>query len=333
MEKELELLKKEFENDIKNVTGEKELADVYIKYLGRKGKINKLLSDLAKLSPQEKRQLGPRANDFKKYINNSIENTKINLGNKKTEAMDLTLPGGKPPIGHLHPITQTIQEIEGIFSHLGFYRRRYLEVETDFYAFEALNMPKEHPARDEWETFFIDGKNNTVLTPHTSSGQIREMQNNKPPIRMLNIAKCYRRQEDISHTQMFHQFEGLVVDKNISIEHLIGTLDFFFRNFFGKDRKSRLRPYHFQFTEPSFEVDINCSVCLGKGCSVCKEGWLELGGAGMVHPKVLSICGINPSEFNGFAFGWGVERVTMMKYNINDCREMYRNDLRFLKQF
>ena len=202
-------------------------------------------------------------------------------------------------------------------------------------------MPKDHPARDVWETFFVDSKKDKkygqmVLTPHTSSGQIREMERIKnPPIRMINIAKCFRRELDASHTPMFHQFEGLVIDKDISIAHLKGTLDYFAKNYFGPERKTRLRPFHFQFTEPSFEVDISCGICKAKGCKVCKEGWLELGGAGMVYPSVLKNGGIDPQKYTGFAFGWGVERVVMMKpgLNIPDLRLLYSSDLRFLRQF
>lgn len=210
-----------------------------------------------------------------------------------------------------------------------------------------MNFPDNHPARDDWETFFIKQnpdpkKGPVVLTPHTSSGQIREMErivkeqkNNDITIRMLNIAKCYRRQSDVSHTQMFHQFEGLVVGRDISIKHLKGTLDYFVKSYFGEKRTARIRPYHFQFTEPSFEVDVTCGVCLGKGCKLCKEGWLEMGGAGMVHPNVLTNSGIDPKKYTGFAFGWGVERVLMMKegIEIDDLRLLYSNDLDFLKQF
>ena len=218
---------------------------------------------------------------------------------------------------------------------------RYPEVEWDLYAFEGLNMPKDHPARDEWETFFVESPENAkfgkiVLTPHTSNGQVREMKRVKnPPIRMINIGKCYRRQSDVSHVPMFHQFEGLVVDENISIVNLKGTLDYFAKTFFGEGRVTRLRPYHFQFTEPSFEVDISCGICKGVGCKLCKSGWHELGGAGMVHPNVLKAGGIDAKKYSGFAFGWGVERTYMMKGGIRipDIRLLYSADLRFLTQF
>jgi phenylalanyl-tRNA synthetase alpha chain len=281
---------------------------------------------------EDKQRMGSYINDLKKHLEEGIKEARTRLESPTDIGFDLTIPAISPDTGHINIITKTIDDISEIFKYLGYFRKRYPEVDSDYYAFEALNMPKDHPARDDWETFSIEGENNLVLTPHTSNSQIREMQSEKPPIKMLNIAKCYRRQEDVSHTQMFHQFEGVLIDKNISISNLIGTLDFFVINYFGNNRKTRLRPYHFQFTEPSFEVDINCSVCLGSGCNICKGGWLELGGSGMIHPQVLKNGGIE-TRYNGFAFGWGVERIAMMKHNIPDCRMFYKNDLRFLQQF
>jgi phenylalanyl-tRNA synthetase alpha chain len=249
------------------------------------------------------------------------------------------MPSKLPKLGKLHMVTHAINEIAEVFEKIGFTRMKYPEVEFDYFAFGALNFPENHPARDDWETFFVDQPESKkygpmLLTPHTSSGQIREMLSNKPPIRMINIAKCYRRQIDVSHYPMFHQFEGLVVDKDISITHLRGTIDHFAKSFFGPERVTRLRPYHFQFTEPSFEVDISCNVCNGKGCKLCKEGWLEIGGAGMVHPNVLSNCGLDPKVYSGFAFGWGVERTYMMKSGLSvpDIRLLYSSDLRVLSQ-
>jgi phenylalanyl-tRNA synthetase alpha chain len=239
----------------------------------------------------------------------------------------------------LHLVTQTIAEITDIFKRIGFARLRYPEVETDYYAFGALNFPQGHPARDEWETFFIDdeakGLDRRLLTPHATSGQVRELQKGVLPVRMINISKTYRRQSDASHTQMFHQFDGVYVDENVSIQHLKGVMDYFVKSFFGSNREIRLRPYDFNFTEPSFEIDINCAICLGESCKVCKEGWVELGGSGMIHPNVLKEAKIDEKKYNGFAFGWGVERVALMREGIAipDLREMYRNDLRFLQQF
>ncbi len=324
---------------------EKELEEIKLQFLGRSGKLTLALKEITKVPREKRAAVGMLANDIKNTIEETIRNHESRIMNQesqaRTEKIDITAPGKKPPIGHLHLITQAVEEISEIFKHIGFTRVRYPEVEWDWYAFEALNFPQNHPARDDWETFFIKQepdpkKGPIILTPHTSSGQIREMERKKnPPIRMLNIAKCYRRQSDVSHSPMFHQFEGLVVDKDISITHLKGTLDYFVKSYFGEDRKSRIRPYHFQFTEPSFEVDVSCGVCKGVGCRLCKEGWLELGGSGMVHPNVLKAGGIDPKEYRGFAFGWGVERVLMMKegIRIDDLRLLYSSNLNFLEQF
>ena len=251
------------------------------------------------------------------------------------------MPGIRPPEGHLHIVTQAIEEITRIFERISFIRVRHPEVDWDWYAFGALNMPANHPARDEWETFFLETRDKKqatrkmVLTPHTSNGQVREMEKKKLPIRMINIAKCYRRQIDVSHTPMFHQFEGLYIDRNVSIGHLKGVLDYFVKQFFGPERKARIRPFHFQFTEPSFEVDFTCTSCNGRGCRFCKSGWVEVGGAGMVHPNVLRAGGIDPKIYSGFAFGWGVERVLRLKpgLNIDDIRLLYSTNQEFLNQF
>ncbi|MDQ3018717.1 MAG: phenylalanine--tRNA ligase subunit alpha [bacterium] len=319
-----------------------------IEYLGKNGELTKLIKNIGTLSPDDRKQAGLIINETKQTIQNLLNEQKEKLAaSREKEYFDATIPGIKPEIGHFHLLTQSINQIETIFTKLGFARRRYPEVDWDWYSFGSLNFPKNHPAWDTLETYFVDAPENKklgemVLTPHTSNGQVREMEAlGKPPIRMINIGKTYRRQSDISHSPMFHQFEGLVVDKNISITHLKGTLDYFAREFFlpaqagGTNRKTRLRPYNFRFTEPSFEVDITCGVCDGRGCRICKAGWLELGGAGMVHPNVLRAGGIDPQEYSGFAFGWGVERVTMMKDGINipDLRLLYSADLNYLKQF
>jgi phenylalanyl-tRNA synthetase alpha chain len=316
-------------------TGKTELT-----LLGKRGKLNATFQEVLKSGKYENSRVGKSFNLLKDIIIRAFEEKKHETSNKE-ETIDVTLPGIKPPQGHIHPVTSAIEEISSIFEKIGFTRVRYPEVEWDWYAFESLNMLPGHPARDEWETFFVEGSKSQkygemVLTPHTSNGQVREMERLKnPPIRMINIAKCYRRQSDVSHTPMFHQFEGLVVDKNITITHLKGTIDYFVRQFFGPNRRSRIRPFHFQFTEPSFEVDVTCDICLGKGCKLCKEGWLELGGAGMVHPAVLKNGGVDSNIYTGFAFGWGVERVYMMKagVKIDDLRLLYCNDIRFLNQF
>ncbi len=320
-----------------------ELEEIRIQFLGKNGELTLLFKEVTKLSAEEKPEAGKVANEVKRIIENTIKQKSDELtkkGKSKHQSLDVTEPGIKPPLGHLHLVTQAIREITTIFGHIGFTRERYPEVEWDWYAFTSLNFPDDHPARDDWETFFIKQQPDSkmgpvVLTPHTSSGQVREMQKKQLPIKMLNIAKCYRRQSDVSHTQMFHQFEGVVIGQDISITHLKGTLDYFVKSYFGKDRIARIRPYHFQFTEPSFEVDISCGICFGKGCKLCKEGWLEMGGAGMVHPNVLKFGGIDPQKYTGFAFGWGVERILMMKegIQIDDLRILYGNDLDFLKQF
>jgi len=321
------------------------LEETKLQFLGRSGKLTLAMKEITKVSVEKRKEFGLLANEVKQTIENALETQKSKLKTQKlervVEKIDVTNPGVKPLLGHLHLVTQAIEEITSIFEKIGFEKLRYPEVEWDWYAFEALNFPANHPARDDWETFFIKGepdpkKGPMLLTPHTSSGQIREMERKqKPPIRMLNIAKCYRRQSDVSHVPMFHQFEGLVVDENISIVHLKGTLDYFVKSFFGLNRKSRIRPYHFQFTEPSFEVDVSCGICLGKGCKLCKAGWLEMGGAGMVHPNVLKAGGVNPNKYTGFAFGWGVERVLLMRegLRIDDLRTLYSNNLEFLQQF
>jgi phenylalanyl-tRNA synthetase alpha chain len=318
-----------------------ELEQIRIDLFGRSGKITSLLKRITEVPGENRQQVGILINDTKRTLESLIAEQKNSFKENAREWFDPTVPGIKPKIGHLHLVTQAITEISRVFEGIGFERVRYPEVEWDWFSFEALNFPENHPARDDWETFFVDAPPSPkygpmILTPHTSSGQIREMIKVKtPPIRMINIAKCYRRQSDISHVPMFHQFEGLVVDENISIVNLKGTLDYFAKSFFGPERKTRLRPYHFQFTEPSFEIDISCGICNGKGCKMCKAGWLELGGSGMVHPNVLKACGINPSKYSGFAFGWGVERTYMMKGGINipDVRLLYSPDLRFLTQF
>lgn len=322
----------------------KSLEETKLQFLGKSGKLTLTIKDITKIPTEKRPAIGVLANEVKKTIEEAIEQQQKILQQKKKntllEKIDVTNPGIKPKLGHLHLVTEAIEEISDIFSKIGFSRVRYPEIDWDYYAFSALNFPKNHPARDDWETFFIKGNESEkygkqVLSPHTSTGQVREMEKEKLPIKMLNIAKCYRRQSDVSHTPMFHQFEGLVIDKDISITHLKGTLDYFVKSYFGSKRKSRIRPYHFQFTEPSFEVDVSCGVCLGKGCKLCKEGWLELGGAGMVHPNVLKNGGIDSKKYTGFAFGWGIERVLMMRegLELDDIRLLYSNKIEFLEQF
>lgn len=316
-----------------------ELEQIRIDFFGKSGKFTTLSKEIKNISVEEKKQFGITLNEVKNTLEVLLASKKNELNNSARVWFDPTMPAKKPKLGKEHMVTTAINEIAEVFEKIGFTRMKYPEVEYDYFAFGALNFPENHPARDDWETFFVDSPNSDkygpmLLTPHTSSGQIREMLVNKPPIRMINIAKCYRRQSDVSHVAMFHQFEGLVVDKNINITNLKGTLDHFAKTFFGPTRATRLRPYHFQFTEPSFEVDISCNVCSGAGCKLCKEGWLEIGGAGMVHPNVLKNCGVDPKTYSGFAFGWGVERTFMMKsgLSIPDIRLLYSSDLRVLLQ-
>lgn len=314
--------------------------------LGRKGSFTLLARQIGNVSASERPALGQLINATKQELEKAFEDAKETFAARTVVSgapLDVTLPGIRPQQGHLHIVTRAIEEIEKIFIPLGFSRMSYPEVEWDHYAFELLNMPKDHPARDEWETFFISEKEvgkygRVVLTPHTSSGQVREMEKRRKRgegVRMVNIAKCYRRQIDISHLPMFHQFEGLAVDTNVTMRQLIGTIQHFVSHFFGKGRKARLRPYHFRFTEPSFEIDVTCGICLGKSCAYCKDGWSEIGGAGMVHPNVLTAGGYDPAKYTGFAFGFGVERSYMMRNNLNigDLRLLYGNDIRFLEQF
>ncbi len=326
---------------ISSARSTEELEQLRIVYLGRNGKFNLLIKKINELEIDKRKQFGETLNESKKTIEGEIDYRKKDLNTSGSEWFDPTIPGKIPNLGHTHLITQAIDEITEVFEKIGFTRVRYPEVEWDYFSFESLNFDKMHPARDDWETFWVDVPENKklgpmLLTPHTSSGQVREMLRVKnPPIRMLNIAKCYRRQSDASHYPMFHQFEGLVIDKGMSIANLKGTLDYFAKKFFGPKREIRLRPYNFPFTEPSFEIDITCDICDGKGCKVCKSGWLELAGAGMVHPNVLAHGGIDPNIYNGFAFGSGVERVLMMKsgLKIPDLRILYSTDLRYLEQF
>lgn len=333
---------------ISDAASQAELKRIRVTFLGRKGKINAFLKNLKAMPPESRKRLGVLLNETKSTVKETLEDRGDRLAAKPSDDwLDVTLPSAKQSLGHKHPVSQAIEEIVSIFEKIGFTRVRYPEVEWDWYAFEALNMPKGHPARDEWETFFIEAPAHQklgamILTPHTSNGQVREMQRlQSPPIRMLNVAKCFRRQQDVTHTPMFHQFEGLVVDRGIGIQHLKGTIDHFAREFYGEGVKSRLRPSHFQFTEPSFEVDFTCQICEGKGeiggqtCRFCKSGWHEVAGAGMVHPSVLQAGGIDPNAYTGFAFGMGIERAYTLKpgLKIDDIRLMYQNNLRFLEQF
>lgn len=345
LSKVIEEIKRQFAQDIGRVTNLADVQKIKNKYIGPEGELKRVFRDFRDLTDQEKQLFGQKINELKNEVHKKVFNLRGQYSpqNKETDIDRFikTLPGINPGIGHTHIITQAIQEIVGVFKPLGFNRARHPEIEWEYFAFEALNIPGTHPARDDWETFFINAPadkrfGRMVITPHTSSGQVREMLAGKLPIKMLNISRCGRRQIDVNHVPTFYQFEGLAIDKGVNIAHLKGVLDFFAKNFFGPDRKTRLRPYNFRFTEPSFEVDINCGLCKGRGCRFCKQsGWVELGGAGMVHPEVLKYGKVDPKKYSGFAFGWGVERTYMMKTgaNIDDIRYLFENDLRFLEQF
>ena len=341
---EIDQIRKSFAEEVKKIESFSSVEKIKIKYSGKKGLLAELFSGIATIPVEKRKEFGAKVNGLKKEIEEEIKNLEDKYKNQKSgkseEKLLNTLPGIKPEVGHINIITQAINEIVEIFKPLGFSRVRYPEVEWEYFAFEALNIAKTHPARDEWETFFMDVEEDKkygrmVITPHTSSGQVREMLKGNMPIKMLNVSRCGRRQIDINHIPTFFQFEGLVVDKGINISHLKGVLTYFAKNFFGEDRQIRIRPYDFRFTEPSFEVDVNCGLCHGKGCRFCKEGWVELGGSGMVHPNVLKAGGIDPKKYSGFAFGWGVERTYMMKSGtkIDDIRYLFNNDLEFLEQF
>lgn len=341
------ILQKEAQKKIEECTSLSDLEQLHTVYLGKNGEINKLLQNIKDLSLEEKKTAGKQINELKQSLTRFLIEKKSVLTEKQSNdtKIDVTLPGTQFPRGTVHPITIAISEISAIFEKIGFIRMSYPEVDYEYFAFEALNMPATHAARDDFETTFLSTPENKkfgrmVLTPHTSNGQVREMLRVKnPPIRMINIGKCYRPNWDPTHTPMFHQFEGLCVDKDITIAHLKGALDYFVKEYFGADTKIRLRPHHFQFTEPSFEVDITCTACKGTAvvngnkCKICKSGWLELGGTGMTHPNVLSAGKIDPKIYSGWAFGFGIERVIMMKYGIDDIRNYYSGDLRFLQLF
>ncbi|MBP6882509.1 MAG: phenylalanine--tRNA ligase subunit alpha, partial [Candidatus Levybacteria bacterium] len=350
MENELMNIKNNAVSLILDAKNNEDLDEIKLQFLGRSGALTVAMKEIALLPIESRPEMGKLANEVKSIIEDAMKSAKGSSHEKKIEQIkkiDVTDPGIRPPLGHLHLVTQAIADITKIFESIGFQRVSHPEVEWDWYAFGALNFPDNHPARDDWETFFIEQEADkkygpVLLTPHTSSGQIREMEKKVFPIKMLNIAKTYRRQSDVSHVPMFHQFETLVIGENMSITHLKGVLDYFVKAYFGPERKSRIRPYHFQFTEPSFETDLSCGVCNGTSklpngdsCRLCKEGWLELGGAGMVHPNVIKNVGLDPEKYSGFASGWGVERVLTMKegLDLDDLRLLYANDLDFLEQF
>lgn len=330
----LEQLKKKFNEDIKESNDLKSIDSLEVLYLGRKGYLTEILRSLAELTVEEKKSIGAASNVFKAEVLEAISKKRASLESSDIFNIDVTIPGKQPLIGHLHPITVVFDEVISIGKTLGFSVATGPEIETDYYNFEALNTPKDHPARDTQDSFYIEGSEELLLRSQTSPVQIRYMQSHKPPIRIIAPGRVYRRDSDATHTPMFHQLEGLLVDQSVTVTDLKGTLEYFVQSLFGKDRKIRLRPHHFPFTEPSFEVDISCGLCGGKGCKSCKNtGWLEVLGAGMVHPNVLRAGGIDPEKYQGFAFGMGIERIAMLKYGLDDMRLLYEGDIRLVEQF
>ena len=338
MTQELKTLREQAEDELQKAETEAEFQAIRIRYLGRKGLVTGLLRNITNVVPQDRPLFGKECNELKDSISTKINERLAELAVLekekilRSEKIDVTLPGRGIRCGSLHPVTKVREEICGIFAGLGFSIEEGPEIELDYYNFEALNIPKDHPARDMHDTFYIDEKR--VLRTHTSPVEVRTMEKNSPPIRIISPGKVYRRDSDISHTPMFHQIEGLLVDQGITLANLKGVLTLFLKKMFGEETPVRFRPSYFPFTEPSAEVDIPCVICGGRGCRVCKQsGWLEILGAGMTDPEVFKNVGYDPEKFTGFAFGLGLERIAMLKYGISDIRLFFESDLRFLEQF
>jgi phenylalanyl-tRNA synthetase alpha chain len=339
MKSQLEQIKNSSLTEIKSADNIKLLEELRIKYLGKKGEITAILKQMGKLTAEERPAMGSLANSVRSDIENAIEEKNSQLStllkeeNIKSEFIDITVPGKKRTLGTYHPLKIVENEIREIFIGMGYSIADGPEVEYDYYNFEALNLPPNHPARDTQDTFYIT--ENILLRTQTSSVQVHVMEEQKPPIRVISPGRVYRSDAvDATHSPLFHQIEGLVVDRGVTFADLKGTLETLMKRLYGDECKIRLRPHHFPFTEPSAEVDVMCFKCSGEGCSMCKgEGYIELLGAGMVHPKVLSGCGIDPEEYSGFAFGLGLERIAMRRFGIMDMRMLYDNDVRFLHQF
>src|SRR5690625_712281 len=341
MQEQLNELKNEALVKVAATDSADELQKINVAYLGRRGSITTVLRGMGKLSPEERPIVGKLANEVRETIQQAIDAKKDELeaialeAQLKDETIDVTLPGRPVPVGGPHLLTQVIEEIEDLFIGLGYEVREGPEVETDYYNFEALNLPKGHPARDMQDSFYIT--KDLLLRTHTSPVQARTMESlqGNQPVRMICPGKVYRRDsDDATHSHQFTQIEGLYIDTDVRMSDLKGTLDVFAKKMFGEDREIRLRPSFFPFTEPSVEMDISCKMCDGDGCSVCKQsGWIEILGAGMVHPKVLKMAGYDPEKYNGFAFGMGPDRIAMLKYGVDDIRQFYLNDVRFLKQY
>ena len=335
----LDQIKEEALRQIKDSEALEKLGDIKVQFLGKKGELTGLLKSMKDIPPEDRPKMGQMVNAVREEIETALENAKKRMeaevmeARLKAEVIDVTLPAKKNLVGHRHPNFIALEEIERIFVGMGYEVVEGPEVEKDYYNFEALNIPADHPAKDEQDTFYIG--NDILLRTQTSPIQVREMEKGKLPIRMLAPGRVFRADEvDATHSPSFHQIEGMVIDKNITFADLKGTLQEFAKELFGADTKVKFRPHHFPFTEPSAEMDVSCFKCGGKGCSMCKgEGWIEILGGGMVHPKVLKNGGVDADKYSGFAFGIGVERTAMGRYGIDDIRLLYENDVRFLEQF
>lgn len=339
MREQLEQIKKNALAQIENSDTLDKLNDVRVNVLGKKGELTAVLKSMKDVAPEDRPKVGQMVNEVRAEIESVLENAIKKMeaaareAQMKAEVIDVTLPAKKNNVGHKHPNTLALKEVERIFIGMGYEVVEGPEIDRDYYVFEALNIPADHPAKDEQDTFYING--DILLRTQTSSVQVHEMEKGKLPIRMIAPGRVFRSDEvDATHSPSFHQIEGLVIDKNITFADLKGTLAEFARELFGEDTKVKFRPHHFPFTEPSAEVDVSCFKCGGKGCRFCKgSGWIEILGCGMVHPHVLEMSGIDPEEYTGFAFGVGLERIALLKYEIDDMRLLYENDSRFLKQF
>lgn len=339
IKEELEKIRQEAQERLSQSENLDAVNEIRVNILGKKGSLKEILKGMKSVPAEERPQVGQMVNDVRVQIEEAIASAQKTIERKvleqrlAAETIDVTLPSKRLPKGHSHPNVIALKEMERIFIGMGYEVIEGPEVERDYYNFEALNIPADHPAKDEQDTFYING--DILLRTQTSSTQIHAMESGRIPIRMIAPGRVYRSDAvDATHSPTFHQVEGLVVDKGITFADLKGTLDDFAKKLFGEETKTRFRPHHFPFTEPSAEVDVTCFKCGGKGCRMCKgSGWIEILGCGMVHPKVLSDCGIDPDVYSGFAFGIGLERITLLKYEIDDMRLLYENDMRFLKQF
>lgn len=339
MKKQLEGIRDKAVRALSEAKLQQDIESLRVKFLGKKGELTSILKQMGKLSAEDRPVIGQMANEVRSFIESNIEKRVSELKSEETrrrlqeETLDVTLPGARRPIGSKHPLSIVLDEVKEIFVGMGFDIVDGPEVEYDYYNFEALNIPKDHPARDTQDTFYIN--DNILLRTQTSPVQIRVMEKQQPPIRVISPGRVYRSDAvDATHSPLFHQIEGLVVDKGVTFADLKGTLEIFVKRLYGEGSVVRFRPHHFPFTEPSAEVDVQCFSCHGEGCRLCKgEGWIEILGCGMVHPKVLQNCNIDPEVYSGFAFGMGLERMVMRRYNIDDLRLFYENDVRFLHQF